>query len=230
MTTHTGTRWEDTAVYSPADDDVAGPQSSAPFIEDAQDAEQPSTTLWEHHPLPQRGKFPPLFALVGAHGGAGVSTLDRLWAPAVDTDRKWPAHQATTQRVFVVAREHMAGIAAAAELLRAADAGRAPEGVRVCGLVTVAAHPGKAHRDVARYRATVGELVPRTYRIPWLSELIPLLHKQLPEWQPADGAKFTRRSDRGELLTVPGAIALVGHNLCADLLADEAASKLPQPR
>ena len=182
---------------------------------------------WEARPLPQVGEFPPLIALLGAHGGAGTSTLERLWAPAVDTHRLWPANPATTQRVFVVAREHMAGIAAAAEMLRAAEARQVPEGVRVCGLITVAAHPGRTHRAVARYTSTVAELAPHTYRIPWLGELIPLLHKQLPQWRPADGAKFTRRSERGELATVPGSVASIGQQICADLVADETASTSP---
>lgn len=175
-------------------------------------------------PLPVTGAFPPLFALVGAHGGSGAGTLARMWAPAADTHGCWPASSATTQRVFIVAREHMAGIAAAADLLRAAAEGAVPPGVMVCGLITVAAHPGKAHKDVRRYAGTVGELAPHTYQVPWLKALIPMLPRQLPCWQPSDGVKATRSTEAGELASVPTVIAAVGAQICDDLAADRRAS------
>lgn len=173
-----------------------------------------------HDRLPTTGPWPPLFAVMGAHGGAGASALAAMWAPSADTERRWPAHPDTTQRVFVVAREHMSGIAAAAEVLRSAQAPHLiPEGVQVCGLITVAARPGKPHKDVQRYLGTVSELVSHTYRVPWLPILIPLLHRQLPSWQPSDGVGLTKTTEKGELGTVPSSIASIGNQICNDLAA-----------
>ncbi|QHN28975.1 DUF6668 family protein [Gordonia pseudamarae] len=170
-----------------------------------------------HDPLPIEGRFPPLFALLGAHGGSGAGTLARVWAPAVDTNGQWPANPHTTQRVLIVAREHMAGVAAAADLLRAADAGHLPPGVRVHGLVLVAAHPGKPEKSVRRYADTVSELAPHTYRVPWCSAFLSLLPSQLPSWKPSDGIKITKASRDGALASVPSAIAVVGDQICRDL-------------
>lgn len=176
-------------------------------------------------PLPITGEFPPLFALMGAHGGAGTTTLARMWAPAADSGRCWPTSPLTTRRVFVVAREHMSGIAAAADVLRAALDESAPTGVTVCGLITVAAHPGRPSKDVVRYAGTVSELAPHSYRIPWVKSLIPLLHRQLPTWRPADGVKTTQRTADGVIATVPSPIAAVGHQICEDLAADRAVER-----
>ena len=118
----------------------------------------------------------------------------------------------------------MSGIAAAADVLRAAHEGTAPLGVQVCGLITVAAEPGRASKDVLRYARTVAELAPHSYRIPWLKALIPLLHRQLPTWRPTDGVKATRASSDGVLASVPSAIAAVGQQICDDLAADHAAA------
>lgn len=179
-------------------------------------------------PLPTTGEFPPLFALLGAHGGAGTTTLATMWAPAADTGQRWPTSPLTTRRVLIVAREHMSGIAAAADVLRATADGSAPLGVTVCGLITVAAHPGRPSKDVLRYAGTVSELAPHSYRIPWVKTLIPLLHRQLPTWRPADGIKTTQTTADGVIATVPSPIAAVGHQICEDLAADRA-SKLSDP-
>ncbi|GAC62349.1 MULTISPECIES: DUF6668 family protein [Gordonia] len=160
-------------------------------------------------PLPVSRQFPPLFALMGAHGGSGAGTLAAMWAPAADSDGQWPGDPSTTQHVIVVAREHMAGIAAAAEVLRQADAGQAPAGVQVHGLVTVAARPGKTPKDVRRYAATVAELVPAWWQVGWVDELISALPADLPMWTPGDPVQITRRSGT-DLATVPGAIAQTG--------------------
>ncbi|MDN2500626.1 hypothetical protein FHY52_28660, partial [Nocardia nova] len=69
-------------------------------------------------PLPVTGAYPPLFAVLGAHGGAGTSTLARWWAHAADTGPAWPGSRVTTQRVVVAARDCLPGLVAAADRLR----------------------------------------------------------------------------------------------------------------
>ncbi|MCK0515831.1 hypothetical protein [Williamsia sp. DF01-3] len=88
-----------------------------------QPATTPGTVTWRRDPLPVTGPYPPLFAVMGAHGFAGTTTLAQMWAPAADTGTSWPAHRATTQLVIVAARATIAGIRAAAHVLRAAERG-----------------------------------------------------------------------------------------------------------
>lgn len=137
-------------------------------------------------PLPTTGAHPPLFAVLGAHGGAGTSTLARWWAPAADTALAWPASARTTQHVIIAARLCMPGLTAAAERLREWHAGLTPDGVQVIGLVLTAARPGKAPAAVRRYRAVVAELVADIYEIGWHDELVVCELAELAEYVPFD--------------------------------------------
>ncbi|MGV9822937.1 DUF6668 family protein [Nocardia xishanensis] len=144
-------------------------------------------------PLPTTGVHPPLFAVLGAHGGAGASTLARWWAPAADTGLAWPASPATTQRVLVAARLCMPGLTAAAERLREWHAGLAPDGVTVIGLVLTAARPGKVPSVVRRYRSVVAELVETVYEIGWHDELVIRELGELAQYIPFDPPPHRRR-------------------------------------
>ncbi|MGQ4618977.1 DUF6668 family protein [Nocardia sp. R7R-8] len=135
-------------------------------------------------PLPTTGAHPPLFAVLGAHGGAGTSTLARWWAPAADTGLAWPASPATTQLVIVAARLCMPGLTAAAERLREWHAGLAPDGVQVIGLVLTAARPGKPPAVVRRYRDVVADLAEHVYQIGWHDELVVCELTDLAEYLP----------------------------------------------
>ncbi|MBF6331805.1 hypothetical protein [Nocardia transvalensis] len=138
-------------------------------------------------PLPTLGPHPPLFAVLGAHGGAGASTLARWWAHSADTGLAWPASPTTTQRVVVAARGCIPGLTAAAERLREWHAGLAPEGVSIVGLVLVAARPGRVPGVVRRYRRTVAELVDGTvWAIGWHDELIVRELDDLAQYTPFD--------------------------------------------
>jgi hypothetical protein len=150
---------------------VAAPQRLAPVRET---------------PLPTTGAHPPLFAVLGAHGGAGTSTLARWWAPAADTGLAWPASPATTQQVIVAARLCMPGLTAAADRLREWHAGLAPDGVQVIGLVLTAARPGRVPVVVRRYRSVVAELVERGYQIAWHDELLGCELTDLAQYVPFD--------------------------------------------
>ncbi|WP_280378215.1 hypothetical protein [Nocardia wallacei] len=124
-------------------------------------------------PLPTTGAHPPLFAILGAHGGAGTSTLARWWAHAADTGLAWPAHPHTTQRVVIAARDCLPGLTAAADRLREWHAGLTPHGVTVLGLVLTAARPGRVPAAVRRYRRTVTDLVDgAVWTIAWHDDLL----------------------------------------------------------
>ncbi|MGW5456601.1 DUF6668 family protein [Nocardia sp. NPDC003979] len=135
-------------------------------------------------PLPTTRAHPPAVAIVGAHGGAGTSTLARWWAPAADCGQSWPGSPQTTQRVVVAARLCLPGLIACADRLREWHAGAAPEGVQVVGVVLSAARPGRVPASVRRYRAVVEELAEHVWEIGWHDELIERELSELAEFSP----------------------------------------------
>ncbi|RBO85332.1 hypothetical protein [Nocardia puris] len=144
-------------------------------------------------PLPTTGAYPPLWAVMGAHGGAGATTLARWWAPAADAGLSWPGSARTTQRVIIVARVCMAGMIAAADRLREWHAGLAPDGVVVIGLVLMPLRPGRVPAPVRRYRATVTELAECVYDIGWHDHLALEPH-ELAQFRPGDPPPPRRRA------------------------------------
>ncbi|WP_327116472.1 hypothetical protein OHB12_04690 [Nocardia sp. NBC_01730] len=167
-------------------------------------------------PLSTTGAHPPLFAVLGAHGGAGTSTLAQWWAPAADTGLAWPASPRTTQKVIVAARLCMPGLTAAADRLREWHAGLAPDGVQVIGLVLTAARPGKVPALVRRYRAVVAELVEHLYEISWHDELVVRELAELAQYMPFDRAP-RRRSRLQE--AVPADVYRAGAHIITHLAA-----------
>ncbi|MFE2997387.1 hypothetical protein ACFXG4_20525 [Nocardia sp. NPDC059246] len=137
--------------------------------------------------LPVTGPFPPLFAVLGAHGGAGTSTLAQWWAHAADTGQAWPASPQTTQRVVIATRDCIPGLTAAAERLREWHSGIAPAGVTIVGLVVTAARPGRVPAAVRRYRRIVADLVDdAVWSIGWHDELLSCDIDDLARYTPND--------------------------------------------
>jgi hypothetical protein len=201
-----------TAAFEPSDSESYGYRESV----------RPSETMsWRTDPLPVTGPYPPLFAVMGAHGFAGTTSLAQMWAPAADTGLAWPANPATTQLVVVTARATLAGIRAAAQILRAAERGETPPGVKVCGLVVVAARPGNCPKEISRYAGTVAELVPHRYDVDWFEPLMCEAEPhRLPSWSPPQlGDPPTSKKARFPDI-VPPNIAAVGQQICQDLAAD----------
>lgn len=138
-------------------------------------------------PLPITGPYPPLFAVLGAHGGAATSTLTRWWAHAADTGQAWPGSPQTTQRVVVAARDCIPGLTAAAERLREWRSGLTPAGVSVVGLVVTAPRPGRVPAEVRRYRRIVADLVEgAVWSIAWHDELLSCDLDDLARYIPHD--------------------------------------------
>ncbi len=172
-------------------------------------------------PLPTTGAHPPLWAVLGAHGGAGASTLARWWAPAADTGLAWPASPATTQLVLVAARLCMPGLTAAADRLREWHAGLAAPGVEVIGLVLTAARPGGVPAVVRRYRSVVTELVDAVYEIGWHDELLATELTDLAEFAPFDPPPPRRAGLR---VAVPVDVYRVGSQILTGLAATRTAA------
>lgn len=108
--------------------------------------------------------------VVGAHGGAGVSTLLALSEPGEwsSMERSWPYDPTGGVRPTVlVARTHASGLLAAqAALTQWAGNGVHPS-VRLLGLVLMADAPGHLPKPLRDLAKVVGGGAPRTWSLPW---------------------------------------------------------------
>ncbi|WP_342760386.1 DUF6668 family protein [Nocardia arthritidis] len=167
------------------------------------------------------GECQPLAWLLGAHGGAGVSCLERCLPHTVDCGGRWPAVIGMESRfVVVVARETIVGITAAHDLLRQHACGLAGPST-VLGLVTVAARPGRLQSDIRRYRSVVAGLVEHSWRVNWHNEWLVTPIKDLPEWNPDSSTR--QRSSHTEAF-IPGDVVRLGTELDAAVRDAVAAS------
>lgn len=119
--------------------------------------------------LPIRDQRPsPAVWWVGAHGGAGESTLAALtpgWSAA--SGHAFPRHtDGTTSQVVIVARSNAAGLRAAQNALRQWGAGLTPS--HVLGLIVIADAPGRIPRILRDRAAIIGGGGPRTWHVPWI--------------------------------------------------------------
>ncbi|NKY43603.1 hypothetical protein [Nocardia cerradoensis] len=179
-------------------------------------------------PLPVTGAYPPLFAVLGAHGGAGTSTLARWWAHAADTGLAWPASPVTTQRVVVAARECLPGLVAAANRLREWHAGLTPSGVTVVGLVLIPPRPGRVPLAVRSYRSTVAALVEgAVWPIRWHDDLLTHELDDLATYTPGDPPPARRAHLSG---AVPVDVYHAGTAITARIAATRPIHPDPTPR
>lgn len=108
--------------------------------------------------------------LVGAHGGAGTSTVAELTG-LVDGGHVWPVSAPVANRVLVVARTNMAGLRAAQAAALRVYSG-AVRGVDVVGVVLVADVPGRRiPRELVDMTRAVKAAFPTSITIDWVSEL-----------------------------------------------------------
>ena len=107
---------------------------------------------------------------VGAHGGAGESTLaslDDRWQAA---GHCWPAPATPgmVARCVVVARTHAPGLLAAQQALQQWAAYAAGPMVQLLGLVLVADAPGKLPTPLRDLVRVVSGGAPRVWEVPWV--------------------------------------------------------------
>ncbi|WAZ23436.1 hypothetical protein STRCI_004777 [Streptomyces cinnabarinus] len=105
------------------------------------------------------------YSWVGTHGGAGVTTLSRVYG-GHDCGRAWPG-PGDPRSVLLVGRTHAAGLDA---VLRAvADFRREPppDGLDLDAVVLVADAPGRLPRPLAQRMKAI-ESVIDVYRVPWV--------------------------------------------------------------
>ncbi|MFD0361152.1 DUF6668 family protein [Nocardia sp. GCM10030253] len=147
--------------------------------------------IWDR-PVPGIGRAP-LVWLLGVHGGAGASTLAHVLAPAADSGRRWPGvFDRESPFVVLVARETIAGLTRAHDLLRQHHSGFAGA-AEVLGLITVAARPGRLPAEIRRYREVVGSLAGQVWQVPWYEEWTLVEPEKLPVWAPGDALPQKKR-------------------------------------
>jgi len=116
--------------------------------------------------------WPPLW-WVGCHGGAGATTLARVTGVGGDMGAAWPLVQPhwATQPVVLVARATAVGLHAAMATVEQWQR-RAVPGVRVLGLVVVAASPKRPPKVVTDRVQLLQGWVPRLWRVGWVEPLL----------------------------------------------------------
>lgn len=159
-------------------------------------------------PIPVAGR-PALIWLLAAHGGAGVTTLERQLGLARDSRRYWPQPaEGESPFVVVVAVESERGLSAAHDMLVQHKAGGAGGG-RCLGLVTRPATPSFRGRrmpaDLRRKLELVSAAADRHWQLKWhdecasipSSELASVTPSRLSDWRDMDARtrKKLRRSD-----------------------------------
>lgn len=106
--------------------------------------------------------------VLGAHGGAGESTIAALvkgWQPA---GQAWPARD-TGQPIatVVVARTNVRGLIAAKAAAKQWAAGLVPD-VHLLGLILVSDAPGRLPRPLRDLMRVVSGGYPRVWQVPWI--------------------------------------------------------------
>lgn len=107
---------------------------------------------------------------LGAHGGAGESTLAHLLEGSRAADHAWPDLHGQTPSVVLVARTNAYGLERARVAAQQWSASATPI-VRLLGLVTVADAPGRLPPPLGDLLRLTRGAVPRTWDLPWSEHL-----------------------------------------------------------
>lgn len=104
---------------------------------------------------------------LGAHGGAGESTLASLVPEWSAAGHGWPQTPGAPSPVVVVARSNMRGLRAAQIAATQWASGLVPH-AQLVGLVIVADAPGRLPRPLREFAQIVAGGFPRTWHVPWV--------------------------------------------------------------
>ena len=105
---------------------------------------------------------------LGAHGGAGESTLEALFSGSRAAEHAWPlaAIGQKPARVVLVARTHAHGLKAAQRAIRDWAAGDVP--VLLLGLVLIADAPRRLPHPLRQLADLIAGGVPAVWSLPWI--------------------------------------------------------------
>ncbi len=108
------------------------------------------------------------FVWVGAHGGAGVSSLAVVSGEGLELSQTWPSPALGWPRsVALVCRTSASGLDDAARFLHAWAAHAVP-GIDVVALVTVADSPGRLPKTLRTRIHELSGVVPTTFNVAWI--------------------------------------------------------------
>jgi len=124
----------------------------------------------------------PTWLFTAAHGGSGAGLLARLSrqvgeelsgpelpAWGMSAGHAWPDPALEpTGLVIVVAQTTMRGLGWARDAAAQYLAGRAPDGLRLLGLVTVADQPGRLPKPLAAAKNLLAGAYPHTWHVPYV--------------------------------------------------------------
>lgn len=153
----------------------------------------------------------PTWLFTAAHGGSGATLLSRLsWHPydaavkagrevgeevsefpayGMNAGRAWPDPQLEpTGLVIVVCQTTLRGLAWARDAAAQYLSGRAPEGLHLVGVVTIADQPGRLPRPIAATKGLLAGVYPHTWHVPYIPEyrlLAGLPNEDCPPMHPA---------------------------------------------
>lgn len=164
--------------------------------------------VWPHPvpPGPGMGAPMPLWWWLGAHGGAGVTTLTAMIAPSADSRRMWPSGlPEQSGAVVLVCRTHAEGLERARDLISQFTARMVPPSLRLLGLATVADAPGRLPKDLRRLRDLVSSGAQRAWHLPWVEEWRAARTPQLPAWHPSNAGAPAGGNGHGGTPALPPA-------------------------
>jgi hypothetical protein len=137
-------------------------------------------------PLHQDEGFSPLVWLVGAHGGAGTTSLAHAVAAFGDAGQQWPAEDEYPWSV-IVARTTREGLEAAHDTALQAQAGKSGD-CKVLGVILVADAPGKIPKAIEQRMTVLERVVPTIWTVDYHPSWRESLTKDRPQWSPLDDA------------------------------------------
>lgn len=172
--------------------------------------------MWDQ-PVPASGS--PGLWLLGAHGGAGTSTLCRWIGPAGDAQGRWPGgHGQQSPLVVLVAEESVTALAKSQALVRQYATGDAGQSAQLLGVVTVARVPGRRPQQVRQRRDVLTGLLTQIsgggahmWAVPFVAGLPTVEPGELPVWSLGDPPTQKKRPAVRE--AVPPAVAELGSEL-----------------
>lgn len=163
-------------------------------------------------PLAPAGEWAPLVWLVGAHGGAGTTTLAHALAPFGDAGQQWPGEDEERWCV-IVARSTRAGVEAAHDAVLQSQAGKSGQCI-VFGVILVDDAPGKTPKSIEQRVSVLEKIVPTIWRVPYIGEWREVLAVELPEWSPLNDVPEQEKKPRfGRKKPGPSALEQVPQSL-----------------
>lgn len=168
-------------------------------------------------PINTQAGVRPLAWLVGCHGGAGVSTLEAVFAPLTSTGQVIPAAN-DPATVILVAEVSKRGLRAAHKAVlqfETDDAG----GAHLAGVMLVHRTPGKTPKALTGDLERLTEATPggNVWNVPFFSEWVTTTADGLPEWEPGYEPPARKKLSRkpGVLDVVPEAVMEIGDDMAA---------------